>query len=363
VPTIAVKLDCYILGEDLDAIGASAASMQANGHGCIWSIESQHDPFLALGVAAARTSSIRLGTNIAVAFARNPMTVAQTAHDLHGLSKGRFILGLGPQVRAHIERRFSMPWSKPVARMREFVLALRAIWGSWETGAPLRFEGEFYRHTLMAPNFDPGPSGYGRPPVYLAAVGPRMTATAGEVADGLLCHPLTTPQYLSTVMMPALRRKRGARSGSNEFPVVVSALVATGPDPAAVETSVCNVRRKIAFYASTPAYRPILEVHGLGHLQPLLNELARQARWDEMAAHIDDDILEVFAIVGSPVEIGRTVRRRFDGLADRVTLYELDDLGRLMLVGRYLAQPGPVRELMTGFSADGLPSAPTGPPG
>jgi probable F420-dependent oxidoreductase len=350
----AVNLDCYILGEDLETIGRSAATMEAHGHGCMWSIESQHDPFLALGVAAARTSSMRLGTNIAVAFARNPMTVAQTAHDLQQLSKGRFILGLGPQVRAHIERRFSMPWTKPVARMREFVLALKAIWAAWETGTPLCFNGEFYRHTLMAPNFDPGPSGYGCPPVYLAAVGPQMTATAGEVADGLLCHPLTTPQYLSTVMMPALWRDRETPSGRTEFPVVVSLLVATGPNPTAVETSVGNVRRKIAFYASTPAYRPILEVHGLGHLQPQLNELARQARWNEMAAYIDDDILDVFAVVGSPAEIGRTVRHRFAGLADRATLYELDDLGRLMLVGRYLAEPDPLHQLMAGFSENGV---------
>jgi probable F420-dependent oxidoreductase len=350
-----MDLDCYVLGDDLRSIGDAAAGMEAHGHGCMWSIDAQHDPFLPLGIAAARTSTMRLGTNIAVAFARNPMIVAQTAHDLQRLSRGRFILGLGPQVRAHIERRFGMPWSRPVARMREFVLALKAIWNTWETGTPLRFEGEFYRHTLMAPNFDPGPSGFGPPPVYLAAVGAQMTATVREVADGLLCHPLTTPQYLSTVMIPALRRGRSDPSPSWPFPVVVSLLAATGPDRTTLEASVRNVRRKLAFYASTPAYRPILDTHGLGDLQPQLNEMARQGRWDEMARYIDDDILDVFAVVGTPAEIGRAVRHRFGGLADRATLYELDDLGRLMLAGRYLAQPQPLRDLMAGFAEEQLP--------
>jgi probable F420-dependent oxidoreductase len=280
-----------------------------------------------------------------VAFARNPMTVAQVADDLHRLSKGRFILGLGPQVRAHIERRFAMPWSRPVARMREFVLALRAIWASWESGEPLRFEGEFYRHTIMGPNFDPGPTGYGPPPVYLAAVGPQMTAAAAEVADGLLCHPLATPAYLSAVTLPAL-------GGARDAVVVASVLAATGADEAALAASRQNVRRKIAFYAATPAYRPILDLHGLGDLQPELNDLARQGRWDEMAGHVDDTVLERFAVVGRPRDIGRTVRERFTGLADRVTIYELDAAGRLRLEGRYLAEAEPLSELMAGFRSD-----------
>ena len=174
--------------------------------------------------------------------------------------------------QAHIERRFSMPWSSPVARMRGFVQALRAIWTAWETGAPLRFEGEFYRHTLMAPNFDPGPTGYGVPPIYLAGVGPQMTAAASEVADGLLCHPLATPRYLTEVTIPAVTRARARRAESQAFCVTVSVLAATGPDDAALAASVANVRRKMAFYAATPAYRPILDVHGLGHVQPVLNE-------------------------------------------------------------------------------------------
>jgi probable F420-dependent oxidoreductase len=309
----------------------------------MWSVEAQHDPFLPLVIAAGSTSRMRLGTNIAVAFARNPMTVAQVASDLHRMSQGRFILGLGPQVRAHIERRFAMPWSRPVARMREFVLALRAIWASWESGEPLCFEGEFYRHTLMAPNFDPGPTGHGPPAVYLAAVGPRMTAAAGEVADGLLCHPLATPAYLSAVTLPAL-------GSAPDFVVVASVLAATGADEAALTASRENVRRKIAFYAATPAYRPILELHGLLELQPELNELARRGRWDEMAGRVDDAVLERFAVVGRPGDIGRAVRERFAGLADRVTIYELDGAGRLLLEGRYLAEPGPLRELMAGFN-------------
>jgi len=336
-----VELDCYVAGSTLASIASGATALEASGHGCMWSVEAQHDPFLPLVAAASSTSRMRLGTNIAVAFARNPMTVAVAARDLQQLSKGRFILGLGPQVRAHIERRFSMPWSWPVARMREYVLALRAIWASWETGERLCFEGKFYRHTLMGPNFDPGPTGYGPPPVYLAAVGPQMTAAAGEVADGVLCHPLTTPSYLSAVTRPALGSARV---------VVASVLAATGASEPALAASIHNVRRKIAFYAATPAYRPILDLHGLGDLQPSLNELARAGRWEDMAGLVDDPVLSRFAVVGRPAEIGRAVRERFAGLADRVAIYELDDAGRLLREGRYLAEPEPLQELMAAFN-------------
>ena len=344
-----MELDCFTDGSAIQSIGDAAARLEAHGHGCLWSVEAQHDPFLPLVIAAGRTSRIRLGTCISVAFARSPMTLAQTAHDLHRLSSGRFILGLGPQVRAHIERRFSMPWSSPVARMREFVQALRAIWATWETGIPLRFEGEFYRHTLMAPNFDPGPTGYGIPPIYLAAVGQQMTAVAAQMADGLVCHPLATPRYLSEVTAPAVARARTQRAESRAFCVTVSVLAATGPDDAALAASIANVRRKIAFYASTPAYRPMLDVHGLGHVQLVLNQLARQGRWDEMSEHISDDVIRLFAAVGSPREIGRVVRQRFAGIADRVALYELDGLGRLKRDGRYLTAPRSLPELMAGF--------------
>jgi probable F420-dependent oxidoreductase len=346
-----MELDCYILGTDVDSIGDAASSMEALGFGCMWSIESQFDPFLPLVVAATRTTRLRLGTNIAVAFARSPMTVAQTAHDLHRLSGGRFVLGLGPQVKAHIERRYSMPWSRPVARMREFVQALRAIWDSWETGERLAFEGEFYRHTLMGPIFDAGPTGYGPPPIYLAGVGPMMTAAAGDVADGLLCHPLTTPKYLAEVTRPALAGPLGAGGGRRDFTVVASVLAATGRDDAAIEEAARHVRRKIAFYGATPAYRPMLDVQGLGDLQPALNDLARQARWADMTELVDDDVLHTFAVVGGPREFGRSLQQRFAGLADRATIYELDELGRLRLDRRYLAEPEPVRELMAGFGA------------
>lgn len=352
-----MELDCYFLGDDLHSIGEAASNFEALGHGCLWSIESTRDPFLPLVAAAARTTRMRIGTNVAVAFARTPMTVAQTAHDLQRLSGGRFVLGLGTQVRAHIERRYSMVWSAPAARMREFVRALRAIWQAWETGGPLSFEGDFYRHTLMAPNFDAGPTGFGTPPVYLAAIGRRMASVAGEVGDGLLCHPLTTPEYLSGVVMPAVADGRESARRDGGFSVVVSVLAATGRDGAALETSIRNVRRKIAFYASTSAYLPMLEMHGLGYLQPELNELARNGRWEEMERLVGDDVLERFAVVGSPGDIGRAVRNRFEGLADRATVYELDPMGRLMLTDRYLAEPGPLTEMMAGFHT---PSSGTG---
>lgn len=344
-----MELDCFADGTDIQAIGDAAARLEAHGHGCMWTVEAQHDPFLPLVIAASQTTAMRLGTNISVAFARSPMTLAHTAHDLHRLSRGRFILGLGPQVRAHIERRFGMAWSSPAARMREFVQALRAIWTAWETRTPLRFEGEFYRHTLMAPNFDPGPTGYGAPPVYLAAVGPRMTAVAADIADGVLCHPLATPGYLSAVTVPAVSRARAQRAAAEVFCVSASVLAATGPDEEALATSITNVRRKIAFYAATPAYRPMLDAHGLGGLQPELNNLARQGRWDEMSAQIGDDVLGLFTVVGSPRDIGRAVRQRYADVADRIVIYELDDLGRLRRDGRYLTQPGSLPELMAGF--------------
>src|SRR5271166_1513727 len=209
------------IGFDPAAVVDRAREAEAAGYDGLWSAETSHDPFLPLVLAAEHTERIQVGTGIAVAFARNPMTLATTANDLHTMARGRFMLGLGSKIKPHIEKRFSMPWSHPAPRMRELILAVRAIWASWAEGTRLAFRGEFYRHTLMTPMFDPGPNPYGNPPVFLAAVGTRMTEVAGEVADGLLAHAFTTERYLREVSLPALERGLAA-SGRTRSAVEVS---------------------------------------------------------------------------------------------------------------------------------------------
>ena len=306
----------------------AAAEAEASGYDALWTSENRHDALLPLAPAAQATTSIRLGTGVAIAFARTPMTVAYQAHDLQSFSGGRLLLGLGPQVGAHVRNRFGMPFSAPAARMREFVAALRAIWRAWETGERLRFEGEHYRHTLMTPNFTPEPHPYGPPPVYLAAVGPKMTAVAGEVADGLLAHPFTTPSFLAEVTLPTLEAGagRGRRAGA-DVEMSVTAFVATGPDERALSAAVAGVRRRIAFYGATPAYRPVLDHHGMGELQPRLDAMAREGRWEAMDALVPDELVDLMCVTGTPEEVGAVLVQRFGMLADRLAVnapYELD---------------------------------------
>lgn len=303
----------------VETIGDLAAEAEAEGYDGVWAAEVARDPFLPLVVAAQRTATVTLGTSIAVAFARNPMTLACVANDLQRASAGRFVLGLGSQIQAHIEKRFSMPWSNPAARMRELVRAIRAIWACWNDDVALDFRGEFYRHTLMTPFFSPGPNTFGPPPIYLAAVGPKMTSVAGEVADGLFVHPFTTPRYLDEVTMPAVQeslsaagRERGA------FTVCLPAFVATGTTDAEITEAVQRARRQISFYGSTPVYRRVLDIHGWGELQPQLNALSKRGAWEEMAALIDDEVLETFVAVGSPTDVAAELRRRFGGVVDRL---------------------------------------------
>ncbi|WP_181784816.1 TIGR03617 family F420-dependent LLM class oxidoreductase, partial [Pseudonocardia pini] len=295
---------------------------------------------LALALAATVTERVDLGTSIALAFARNPMSLASTAHGLQALSGGRLQLGLGSQVKAHITRRFSMPWSQPAARMREYVLALRAIWASWADGTPLDFAGEFYTHTLMTPMFVPEPHGFGPPRILLAAVGSAMTATAGEVADGLLCHGFTTERYLREVTVPALERARGRALGG-DFALVGSPMVVTGSTEQAFEGALRGARRQIAFYGSTPAYRGVLELHGWGALGEELHALSRQGEWERMATLVDDDVLGAFAVVGEPDAIAPELLRRYGDLFDRCSLYTpyegdptlLDEIARRVRAG------------------------------
>ncbi len=311
-----MKVDLSLMGGRLDST-AAAVEAESVGFDGVWVAETGHDPFLTVALAASRTTTVGLGTNIAVAFARSPMTVAITANDLQTLSGGRFVIGLGSQVRPHIQRRFSMPWSAPAERMRDYVGALRAIWHAWATGEPLTFTGAFYEHTLMTPMFDPGPNANGPPPVYLAAVGPRMTAVAGAVADGLLCHPFTTRRYLTEVTLPALTQARGDLA---DFDVVGVPLVVTGRDETELAASAQAACRQLAFYASTRAYRPVLDPHGWGDLHEQLRPMSRAGQWLEMGELIDEEVLRAFAVVAEPDRVAAELAARFGGLLTRCAL-------------------------------------------
>ena len=310
------------IGGELSNAGEQARSVEAGGYDGAWAAETGHDPFLALCLAAEHTSQLQLGTGIAVAFARNPMNVAMMANDLQALSKGRFMLGLGSQIKAHIEKRFSMPWSHPAPRMREFILAMRAIWACWQDGTSLEFRGEYYSHTLMTPFFNPGPHPYGAPKVFLAAVGEHMTAVAGEVADGLLAHGFTTERYLKEKTLPALERGLAAGGKTRaDFEISYPAFIVTGDTEAQMAEARTGVCRQIAFYGSTPAYRAVLELHGWGDLQTELNKLSKQGEWAVMGDLIDDEILNAFAVVGEVDKIPALLRERFEGVVDRVSFY------------------------------------------
>ena len=262
------------------------------------------------------------GPGIAVAFARNPMTLAVLANDLQLLSKGRFMLGMGSQIKPHITKRFSMPWSHPAPRMRELILAIRAIWKTWETGEPLAFRGEFYTHTLMTPFFNPGPNPYGNPKILLAAVGELMTEVAGEVGDGFLVHGFSTERYLREVSLPALERG-AAKAGKTRADLTVSypGFVVTGPDDKSMAAAAKGVREQIAFYGSTPAYRPVLELHGWGDLHPELNTLSKRGEWEKMGELINDEILNTFAVVAPLDQVAAEVRKRFEDVVDRFSFY------------------------------------------
>jgi probable F420-dependent oxidoreductase len=301
---------------EIESLAVEAEKVGYDGFGAA---ETRHDVFAALTLAARATSRIELQSAIAVAFARNPMTVAVNANDLQLVSGGRFQLGLGSQVKAHIERRFAMPWGRPAARMEEFVGAVRAIWHAWATGERLLFRGEFYRHTLMTDFFNPGPNPHGNPPILLAAVGERMTAVAGRVADGLLVHPLTSTAYLREKTVPALREARGG--SLDGFTLGLSALVVLGADEESRRAADRAVRGQIAFYASTPSYRPVLELHGWGDLADRLKMLSRRQAWEEMASAIDDDVLETFAVAGDAATVAAGLRDRFGALIDRISFY------------------------------------------
>jgi len=304
---------------DLNA-GEAARKQEDAGYDGLWAAETSHDPFISLALAAEHTERVELGTSIVVAFGRNPMDLAVTANDMQLLSKGRFILGLGSQIKPHIEKRFSMPWSHPAPRMREFVQAMRAIWDTWNNGTKLEFRGEFYTHTLMTPFFNPGPNPYGTPKVFLAGVGSVMTEVAGEVCDGFLSHGFSTPKYMREVTIPAIERglKKSGRS-RGDFEVTTPGFFVLGNNDDEIEKASAGVRQQIAFYGSTPAYRPVLDMHGWGDLQGELNTMSKRGEWVEMGKLINDDILSEFAIVGRPEDVPKEVENRYGGLSDRIS--------------------------------------------
>jgi probable F420-dependent oxidoreductase len=320
-----VLLDAALLSTGIDDVAATARDVEARGYAGLWASEVAHDPFLQLLAAGQATERLQVGTAIAVAFARSPMTLAYTAYDLQRYTQGRFVLGLGTQIKAHVERRFSMPWTAPAARMREFIGALHAIWDAWQHSTPLRFQGEHYRHTLMTPMFSPPAHTWGPPPVYLAAVGPLMTQLAGEVADGLLVHGFTTERYLRERTLPALEAGL-AQAGRvrDQVAVTLPGLVVSGRTGEEMARAVSAVKETIAFYGSTPAYRPVLELHGWGSLADELHSLSvgrREDKWTAMRDLVDGEVLRTFAVVGGPEEVGALVRERFAGLVDRFSVY------------------------------------------
>ena len=318
-------LDAALLSTGIDDLPATARDLESRGYAGVWASEVAHDPFLQLLAAGQATDRLQVGTTIAVAFARSPMTLASTAYDLQRYTRGRFVLGLGTQIKAHVERRFSMPWSAPAARMREFIGAMRAIWSAWQDGTPLRFQGEHYRHTLMTPMFSPEAHEWGAPPVYLAAVGPLMTRLAGEVADGLLVHGFTTERYLRERTIPALEeglslagRERG------QVAVTLPGLVVSGRTEEEMAAAAAAVKATIAFYGSTPAYRPVLELHGWEALADELHALStgrREDKWTAMRDLVDDEVLGTFAVVAAPDDVAAHVRRRYGGAVDRFSVY------------------------------------------
>jgi probable F420-dependent oxidoreductase len=318
-----MKVDTGLpMSTDPSVIVDAAREAERQGWDGLLTAETSHDPFFPLLLAAEHTERIELATGIAVAFARSPMIMANVGYDLHAFSRGRCILGLGSQIKAHIEKRFSMPWSQPAARMRELILAMRAIWACWNEGEKLDFQGDFYRHTLMTPFFNPGPSGFGPPKVFLAAVGELMTEVAGEVADGIIIHGFTTERYVREVTVPAIERGL-AKAGRTrrDFELSGPLFVVSGSTEDETEQARAAVRQQVAFYGSTPAYRGVLELHGWGELQGELNALSKQGKWTEMGALIDDEMLSTFAVVAEPARVADELSRRFGDVVDRCSFY------------------------------------------
>lgn len=312
-----LKIDAPVTA-NMKRIGSSAERLEALGYNGLKLPELNHDPFMPLAIAAEHTRKIELVTSVAVAFSRNPMTMAQQAHDLNAFADGRFVLGLGSQVKPHIERRFSMPWHKAAAQMRDFLGAMAAIFDCWYDGERLDYEGEYYQHTLMPATFTPDNTEAGRPTILLSATGPLMTKVAAEMADGMMMHPFSSEKYMHEVTLPAIAAglSNSGRTLEN-FELDYAPILATGIDEESLQTAIASARERIAFYGSTAAYKPVLDIHGWGDLQVELNLLNRHHRKAEAAALISDEILHTIAIVGEPQDVIEKLQQRLGGVISR----------------------------------------------
>lgn len=314
-----MKVDGHLTA-DWNKIPENIQNLEGMGFDGVGTAEMNHDPFFPLLLAAEHSEKIELHTGIAVAFARSPMILANLGHDLNSYSKGRFTLGLGSQIRAHITKRFNMPWGAPAPQMKELILAMRAIWANWYEGEPLRFEGEYYQHTLMTPAFTPEDKDYGAPKVILAAVGPVMTEVAAEVADGLIIHPFSNEKYIREVTLPAVE-KGLAKAGKKreDFEITYSPFIISGDNEKTFEEQKAAAKSRISFYGSTPAYKNVLAVHGWGDLQGELNKMSKQGQWQEMAELVTDDMLNAFAVMGEPGSLVAEIKSRYGDFADRTS--------------------------------------------
>ncbi|MCS6924726.1 MAG: TIGR03617 family F420-dependent LLM class oxidoreductase [Candidatus Binatia bacterium] len=306
-----------------------AKAAEDMGFAALWNPENQHDPFLPLAVAATVTRTIKLGTAIALAFPRSPMSLAYTAWDLQAASQGRFILGLGTQVKGHNERRFSVKWESPGPKLREVICALRVIWDCWQNGTPLNFRGQFYTFTLMTPAFHPGPIAHPHVPIDIAGVNPSICRLAGELCEGFHAHPLHTARYLREVVLPQIEQgaKKAGRS-RKDITIATSAFVIMGDSRKEMEAMREKVRQQIAFYASTRTYKPVLDLHGWGDVCLRLSEKAAKGEWQSMAKEITDEMLAEFAVTGAPEEVPSLLKAKYNGLLDRVMFYHADRPGQ-----------------------------------
>ena len=340
-----VRVDLGLAGVGTADAARRSRQLADLGADGVFTFEGPHDVFFPL-VAAAGVGGLDLMTNVAIAFPRSPLHLAHAAWDLHEMSGGRFRLGLGSQVKAHIEHRYGSEWSRPAARMREMVLAIKAIFAAWEGQAPLRFRGEFFTHTLMTPTFNPGPHPFGPPPVLVGALGPRMSEVAAEVADGVLVMPFNSSRHFHERTLPAIERGLAAGGRSpEEVEIIVEVIVAAGRSEGELAAAKDGVRGLLSFYGSTPSYRPVLEVEGWGELQTQLNAMSKRGEWADMAGLIDDTMVATIGVVGTPQECAEQIVARFGKRADRVCCYfpgyDIDD-GRVgeLVDALHAAAPG-----------------------
>jgi len=340
------------------AVAEAARRAEAAGFDGVLSYEIGHDPFAPLVLAATVTERVRLGSAIAVCFPRSPMVMANIARDLHAETRGRFTLGLGTQVKGHNERRFSVPWTPPLPRLREYIEAMRAIWRCWETGEKLAFEGKHYTFTLMTPEFSPPATGLGPLPVAIAAVKPAMMGLAGRIGDGIRLHGFATRRYLEEVAMPAIEEGlRASGRDRSSFEIWGGGFIATGPDEAAVAEALERIRYRVAFYGSTRSYRGVLETHGAEELGNELHDMSKSGRWKEMAARVPDDLLREFAAVATYDRLADAVTERFGGITDSITL-DFPASTPAGLVGELLSDLKTIPSAFRGFASVASPSSP-----